>query len=108
MTFEDQAVNSAFHNIGCPDANDLIVKSRLIRFVTEEIRRRALTQEDAGKLLDLNQSNVSPLMNEKLSRFSIQKLMGLVARLGFKVSIHVEGAGIDFDVPSQHAARVDK
>lgn len=95
---------SAFHELGMPDADELVVKSRLIRFVAEELRRRALTQRDAGELLGLDQPNVSALMNEKLSRFSVQKLMGLMGRLGFKVSIHVEGSGVIFDVPYQQAA----
>ena len=72
--------------------------------MAEEVRRRELTQKDAGELLGLDQPNVSALMNEKLSRFSVQKLMAFVGRLGFKVSIHVEGSGVAFDVPYQHAA----
>ena len=104
MNTKDQDAMSAFHELGMPDANELVVKSRLIRFVAEEIRSRELTQKDAGELLSLDQPNVSALMNEKLSRFSVQKLMGLVGRLGFKVSIQVEGSGVTFNVPFQHAA----
>lgn len=104
MTSQSEGARSAFHELGIPDADELVVKSRLIRFVAEEIRRRGLTQKDAGELLGLDQPNVSALMNEKLSRFSVQKLMGLVGRLGFKVSIHVEGSGIAFEVPYQEAA----
>ena len=43
-------------------------------------------------------------VHEKLGRFSVQKLMALVARLGFAVSIHVEGSGVAFDVPLRRAA----
>lgn len=104
MTITAERTKSAFYELGMPDADELVVKSRLIRFVAEEVRRRKLTQKDAGELLVLDQPNVSALMNEKLSRFSVQKLMAFVGRLGFKVSIHVEGSGIAFDVPYQHAA----
>jgi len=99
-----EGAKSAFHELEMPDADELVVKSRLIRFVAEEIRRRRLTQKDAGELLGLDQPNVSALMTEKLSRFSVQKLMALVGRLGFKVSIHVEGSGVSFDVPYEQAA----
>ncbi|ACS44117.1 helix-turn-helix transcriptional regulator [Methylorubrum extorquens] len=104
MTSQSEGARSAFHELGMPDADELVVKSRLIRFVAEEVRRRELTQKDAGELLGLDQPNVSALMNEKLSRFSVQKLMAFVGRLGFKVSIHVEGSGVAFDVPYQEAA----
>lgn len=104
MTTKTEEAKSAFHELGMPDADKLVVKSRLIRFVAEEVRRRELTQKDAGELLGLDQPNVSALMNEKLSRFSVQKLMAFVGCLGFKVSIHVEGSGIAFDVPYKYAA----
>jgi predicted XRE-type DNA-binding protein len=101
---KSEAVKSAFHELEMPDAEELMVKSRLLWFVAEEIRRRQLTQKEAGELLGLDQPNVSALVNEKLSRFSVQKLMSLVGRLGFNVSIHVEGSGIAFDVPYRSAA----
>lgn len=95
---------SAFHELGLADADELQVKADLLRFVAGEIRKRGLTQKDAGELLDLDQPNVSALVNEKLTRFSVQKLMALVGRLGFAVSIHVEGSGVAFDVPLRRAA----
>ena len=95
---------SAFHELGLPDADELQVKADLLRFVAGEIGKRGLTQKEAGDLLDLDQPNVSALVNQKFARFSVQKLMALVGRLGFNVSIHVEGSGVAFDVPLRRAA----
>jgi predicted XRE-type DNA-binding protein len=95
---------SVFHELGLPNADELVVKSRLMRFLAEEIRKRGLTQKAAGKLLGLDQSNVSALVNEKISRFSIEKLMTLAGRLGFAVTIHIEGGGVILDVPVRSAA----
>lgn len=95
---------SAFHELGMPDADDLVVKSQLMQFIAAEIRRRELTQSAAGALLGLDQPNVSALVNEKISRFSIEKLMTLVSRLGFGVSIHIEGGDVDIEVPTRSAA----
>jgi predicted XRE-type DNA-binding protein len=95
---------SAFHELGMPDADELVAKSRLAQFIAAEIRKRQLTQRAAGTLLDLDQSNVSALMNEKISRFSVEKLLALVSRLGFGVSIRIEGDGLSIDVPFQSAA----
>lgn len=104
MATEAEGAKSAVHELGMPDADELVVKSRLIRFVTEEVRRRKLTQEDAGELLDLDQPSMSALVNEKLSRFLVQKVMAFVSRLGFKVSIYVKRGAVAFDVSYQHAA----
>ncbi|MGY2050909.1 helix-turn-helix transcriptional regulator [Methylobacterium sp. JK268] len=104
MTDTMDAVQSAFHALEMPDADDLVVKSRLLRFVAEEIRRRGLTPQEVGDRLGLGQDEVTALTGERPSRFSVPMLMRLVGRLGFKVSIHVEGGGIAFDVPCQDAA----
>lgn len=95
---------SAFHELGLKDADELVTKSRLIRLVAAEIRKRGVTQSVAGALLGLDQPNVSALMNEKISRFSVEKLMEFAGRLGFAVTIHIEGNGVALDVPVQTAA----
>ena len=97
-------VKTAFEELGLDRPEDLAAKSRLVTLVSGEIRRRCLTQSAAGDILGLDQPNVSALMNEKISRFSVEKLMSLAARLGFSVSIHVEGHGVRVDLPMPSAA----
>ena len=87
-----------------PDAGELVIKSRLMRFIAGEIHKRRLTQQAAGELLGLDRPNVWALANERISRFSVEKLMTMVGRMGFGVSIHIEGGGVAFDVPVQTAA----
>jgi predicted XRE-type DNA-binding protein len=95
---------SIFHELDMPDADELVVKSRLMQFIAAEIRKRGLTQAAAGELLGLDQPNVSALVNEKISRFSLEKLMSLVAQMGYGVSIRIEGSGVAIDVPVRTAA----
>ena len=97
-------VKSAFHELGFANADELITKSRLLSFVAKEIKKRKLTQAAAGELLGLDQPNISALVNEKIARFSVEKLMELVVKLGFEVSIHIEGNGMTLEVPVQSAA----
>ncbi len=95
---------TAFHELGFSNADELVTKSQLIRLVSSEVLRRGLTQIAAGEILGLDQPNVSALVNEKITRFSVEKLMMFASKLGFAVSIHVEGHGIAVDVPVQTAA----
>jgi predicted XRE-type DNA-binding protein len=95
---------TAFHELGFADADELAAKSKLMRFVAGEIKKRGLTQAAAGEILGLDQPNVSALVNEKISRFSVEKLMEFAAKLGFAVTIHIEGNGVRFDVPVRSAA----
>ena len=60
---------TAFHELGMDRPDELVAKSRLITLIADEILRRGLTQAAAGIILDLDQPNVSALMNEKISRF---------------------------------------
>jgi predicted XRE-type DNA-binding protein len=97
-------VKSAFHEIELQNADELVTKSRLMHLVTAEIRKRGVTQSVAGEILNLDQPNVSALMNEKISRFSVEKLMEFAGKLGFAVTIHIEGNGVALDVPVLTAA----
>jgi predicted XRE-type DNA-binding protein len=90
---------SAFHELNMPDADELVLKSRLMRVIAGEIRERGLTQAEAGQLLGLDQPNVSALVNEKISRFSADKLMTFLARMGFDVSVRIKGGGRTLDMP---------
>ena len=95
---------SAFHELGLERPDELVAKSRMMTLISEEVRKRGLTQSAAGEILGLDQPNVSALMNEKISRFSLEKLMEFAGRLGFSVSIHVEGHGVQVNVPMPSAA----
>ena len=95
---------SAFHELDLLNADELVTKSRLIELVAAEIRKRGVTQSVAGEILDIDQPNVSALMNQKISRFSVEKLMEFAGKLGFVVTIHVEGNGVELDVPVRSAA----
>ena len=95
---------SAFHDLDLLNADELVTKSRLIQLVAAEIAKRGVTQSVAGDILNLDQPNVSALMNEKISRFSVEKLMEFAGKLGFAVTIHIEGNGVELDVPVQSAS----
>jgi len=100
----EMKVKSAFEELGFGNFEELESKSRLMVLIVSELKRRKLTQAAAGKLLGLDQPNVSALVNEKIGRFSVEKLMTFASKLGFAVSIHVEGHGVSVEVPVQSAA----
>jgi predicted XRE-type DNA-binding protein len=101
---EIEMVKSAFHEIGMERPDELVAKSQLMTLISSEIRKRGFTQSVAGEILGLDQPNVSALMNEKISRFSLEKLMAYAGKLGFEVSIHVAGHGVNLAVPMPSAA----
>lgn len=71
----------------------LKVKSALLDAIQQEVDRKRYTQARLGKILDEYQPNVSNLLRGKISKFSIDKLVYYVSRLGLKTSMNVGSSG---------------
>ncbi len=82
-------VGSAFHALGLPDADDLVVKADLVARIETIIRERGLTQVRAAALLGMDQPKVSALLRGRLDRFSIERLVRALRDLGQDVQLTV-------------------
>jgi predicted XRE-type DNA-binding protein len=80
---------SAFHALGLPDADDLVLRADLLRKIADIIRERRLTQVRAGELLDMDQPRVSALLNGKITRFSTDRLLRALSDLGQDVELRI-------------------
>lgn len=80
---------SAFHALGLPDTDDLVVKSELVICIERIIRNRKLTQVEAAALLGMDQPKVSAMLRGKLDRFSIERLIRALRDLGQDVRLSV-------------------
>ena len=80
---------NVFKDIGIPDPEAALVRSKIMSQVTEIIKERGLTQKEAGKILGLKQGRISELMNGKLSLFSLEHLYKLLNTLERDVEIIV-------------------
>jgi predicted XRE-type DNA-binding protein len=76
-------------DIGRPDAEEAFARCVLMDRVTTIIQERRLTQSDAAKILGTNQPTVSDLVRGKLSKFSLERLIGFLTALGQEVEITV-------------------
>ena len=78
--FEDLGFDSA-------EATILEIKAKLQIGLELEITKRSLTQVEAAKLLCISRPSLNRLLNGHLDGVSIDKLVGMHARLGRTVSI---------------------
>lgn len=69
------------------DAASLKVRAGVAHELVGEIERRALTQSRAAALLGVSQPRVSDLMRGRLDLFSLDTLVEMASRVGFKVDI---------------------
>lgn len=63
------------------EASSLKVKATIVEAILAEIERRGFTQRDLVDVLDEYQPNVSNLLNGRISKVSIEKLLGYADRL---------------------------
>jgi predicted XRE-type DNA-binding protein len=88
--------DNVFADLGFSNADEMLAKSELVRYINRIIEDRGLTQVEAAKLLGVNQPKVSALKRGRLTDFSVERLMRFLVALGQEVGITVR--------PASHAA----
>jgi predicted XRE-type DNA-binding protein len=80
---------NVFVDLGFPDAREVTLKVKLAVEVNRILTERGLAQERAAKLLGVRQPHVSDLARYRLDRFSVERLMDFLTRLGKDVQIRI-------------------
>ncbi len=80
---------NVFQDLRVKEPAEALAKSELAALITRALRARRLTQTAAAKLLGVDQPKVSELMRGRLTRFSTERLMTFLTRLGRDVEIVV-------------------
>lgn len=91
VVFETGSGN-VFADLGLPDAEELLLKAQLMAAINAEIKRRGLTQEEAGDIVGLKQPDLSKIAHGRGSGFSTDRLMEVLRHLGRDVEIVVSMA----------------
>ncbi len=83
---------NVFADLGLPDADGEMLKVDLAIAIKRAIQERGLTQVQAAAVMGESQPNVSMIVGGKLSAFSTERLMRLLAALGKNLTITVSDA----------------
>jgi predicted XRE-type DNA-binding protein len=83
---------SVFNDLGLDESESaaLKVKASLYQELLKCIRKRKLSQRQLQHLLDQPQPRVSELLNGKISKMSIEKLVDYLSKLGGVPSVSVK------------------
>ena len=84
-----------FSDLGFPpaEAENLRIRSAMMRALISHMRKNKLTQVRAAKLLSVTQPRVSGLMCGKIHLCSIDNLVNLLAAAGLRVEVHAKKFG---------------
>jgi predicted XRE-type DNA-binding protein len=85
----DAGTGNVFADLGYADAKERTLKVQLALAVTTALTQRGLTQAQAAELLGILQPHVSDLVRYRLNRFSVERLMQFLTRLGKDVEIRI-------------------
>lgn len=81
---------NVFSDMGHPDAEIKLQKSRLISALNQLIKERGLTQKQAAEIFGEDQSNLSKILRGHLRLVTSDRLMNWINRLGADVEIKIK------------------
>ena len=91
-----------FADLGLPDADEHMLKARLVICIDKMIDQLGVTQQAAAKRMGISQPDVSNLLRGRFEGFSLERLLGFVRALGSDVEIKVKRPAAG----EQHAGRM--
>jgi predicted XRE-type DNA-binding protein len=84
-----KGTSNVFDDIGVTNPTQALAKAELARQIAGAISKRKLTQQQAAKLLGIDQAKISALSRGQLRGFSTDRLFRLLNKLGHDVVITV-------------------
>lgn len=90
-----------FADLGRPDADDLLIRSQLMQRIRAVIEAGGLTRAAAAKLAGLPAPEMTHLLNGRISRFSIERLVKVLNALDPETRVE-----ISFSTPEPVAEEV--
>jgi predicted XRE-type DNA-binding protein len=84
---------NVYEQLGFPDAEAMLVKADLVVKISEILRERGWSQQQAAKVLGLTQPKLSKMLRGQFRGISEIKMMDCFLRLGRAVKIVVGPAG---------------
>jgi predicted XRE-type DNA-binding protein len=85
----EEGSGNVYADLGLPDAEERLARSKLGFHVYQLLTDRKLTQREIAALLGIRQPEVSHLMNGHFNRFTTDKLLDFLKRLDRKVTIQI-------------------
>ncbi len=90
MTDIEKSSGNVYADLGLPDAEEMLIKARLASKISEIIKHRHLTQQQASEILGMPQSKISNMLRGNFRGISETKLIECLNLLGRDIQIVVK------------------
>jgi predicted XRE-type DNA-binding protein len=84
---------NVFADTGLPDAETHLLKAQLVSRIQDALDGRKLSQTAAAALMGIRQPDLSRILRGQFRGFSVERLMTMLAALGFEVAITLKPEG---------------
>lgn len=91
--YGQEGSDNVFKDLGFPNPGLEMLRTQLSVEIYTILKRRRLIQAKAAGLLGVSQADVSRLKNADISRYSVDRLLRFLKRLGGKVEVHIRADG---------------
>ena len=81
--------NNVYQDLGFKNPDEWATKARIATKIFVLIKKRKLTQKQAGKIFGIAQGRVSDLKRGQFDKFSVEKLMSFLNALDYDVEIRI-------------------
>ena len=83
--------NNIFEDLGfeAAEATNLKIRADLILDLQKYIKQQQWTQQEAADFFNETQPRISNLMSGEIERFSIDKLVQMIAKTGMQIKVEV-------------------
>lgn len=96
-----QEIRSVYADLGYKNFAEMETKANLVMAISEEIKKKKITQSQGAEMLGISQPKLSELLNGRFRGYSVERLMHFLTLLGKDVDIIVK------DRPPTRSARVN-
>jgi predicted XRE-type DNA-binding protein len=86
----ERSSGNVFADIGLPNAEEHLIKAKLVVKIDMLMRARRLKQVEAAKLFGVKQPDISKMLSGDFRQFSVERLMRFLVALGQDVEIVVK------------------
>ena len=85
----ERGTADVFHDLGLPDADELLAKAKLARAITAAVKECKISQSQLARVTGIAQPQISNLMHGRISGFSSDRLMHILLKLDQDVVIFI-------------------
>jgi predicted XRE-type DNA-binding protein len=95
---------NVFKDIGVPNAEEHLIKAKLVFKIDAIMKRRRMKQKEAADLFGVRQPDISNMLRGEFRQFSVERLLRFLVKLNQDVEIVIKPHRNRHNAPALHVS----